>query len=385
MRQNAIVLGELRFTLPDRATGWCMLADQPQTRVTVEILVDGKVVVAMVAAQRSDGPGDGRHGFAVSLPVPITGQATRVIEARARGTGLIFARIVLYQERLTDTLTTRLSGLDVSILRAPINAVPVDAEAALRGVFGKLAGALWHHPSDDLRAARIDLSLRAPRLALSATPALSVILPSAPNAAETVARLVGLQLLCDEIAAEILLADDGSDPATLLLPQIVPGLRLLRCPGGLSGDALNLAAALGRAAALCVIDPSPPAAMWAWPALPACAVHLGGAAAREAAAAAAPGKPAARDCGPHGFALRVSRSLLEQAGGFEPSLPSGAACADLAAKCALLGAPVSLWLDQEHDHEVWPANARPPRRAAKSGKAPARRRATAATRSSAAS
>jgi len=380
MRRPVVLLGELRFTSPDQVSGWCMLAEQPQTRATVEILIDGALAIAMVAAQRSDGAGDGRNGFAMTLPVKLTGPATRVIEARERASRQIFARIVLHGEHLSDHLTTRLSGLDVSVLHAPITS-PAPPAPDFRAVLGQLGAALWEHGADPWRAARRHLSQLVPRLKLSEAPVLTMVVPAAATAAQSLSCLTALQPLCETTAAEILLTDHGEDPCHVLLPQLIPGLRYLRIAAALTGADLNRCWRMARGEAFALVDPDSAPGRWIWPAWPAATVQLGRRAAGLAAAHMPGGLAEFGHCGSHGFMLRIGRASYAQAGGCDPHLPAAEACAELALKCAVLRVPVRLWLDQPPERDAWPASlagraaksrtSRAPRRAAPRASFPA--------------
>jgi hypothetical protein len=351
-----MVQGGVRFIPPGRVAGYCNLPDRPGYRATVDILVDGQPAVAMVAAQRFDGAGDGRHGFSVTLPAPVRGQSTHVIECRERGSGQIFARVVVCPEQIAQPFDARLAKLDTSVLRAPMPAQSARHQLVLRQSFRELGDALLHKDANPWQQARQRLARRLPRLALSGqpglgTPAVSVILPAAPAVDATLTTLVALQPLCDAMPTEILIADGGTDPRTLLLAPLLPGLRYVRCDAALPGHALNMLAAEARGATLCFVGSQPPPGPWAWPQFSGsggsngAAVHLG----CEAAAAfhlRGPWQTVVRRTAPSGMAVHLGRGQWREAGGFDPALSGTAAYADLALKCALLGTPVLLWLNQ---------------------------------------
>lgn len=77
------------------AYGWCQSPQLPRRALRVEILADGVVVAAGIAARLQlelvrPGITDGYHGFSVPLP---QGALDRVmVEARESGTGQVFAR-----------------------------------------------------------------------------------------------------------------------------------------------------------------------------------------------------------------------------------------------------------------------------------------------------
>jgi hypothetical protein len=349
----AVILGDLSFAPPRQVAGWCLLPARRGHRATVEILLDGHCVAAMVAAQRRDGAGDGRHGFSLALPVAPAGPATRLIEARERDSGVLFGRVVLFADRLAQPLEDRLATLDMGALHHPLLMPAASgsghAVAATRQAFGRLAAELRAHRGGAWRGERHRLAQCAPRLALCDAPSLSVILPASPSVDCTMEALVALQPLCDRMPTEILLADDGADPATLLLPQLVPRLRMMRVSAGLDGGALNMLAAEARGSALCFVATAPRSGHWSWPqfadaALPAGAVHLGSVTEPACARLVALWKPLARHSFLHGFALHLARDQLLEAGGFDTTLCGEAAYADIGLKCSLLGAAVMLWI-----------------------------------------
>jgi hypothetical protein len=348
----ALLQGRLHFTPPARVSGWCVVVDRPGHRALVDVVVDGVTAASMVAAQRFEGAGDGRHGFAMTLPGgagvpggPASG-GTRIIEAREHESGQVFARVVLRPYETARRVEARLAQLDTTVLRTPIGFAGPTSDSGLRQAFRGLARALAATRDGGWQTERAALRHSVPRLALSENPMVSLILLAAPAVDSTIERLTALHAICEQAPVELLLADDGADPRTILLPGLLPGLRYTRCAPAGTGSALNMLAAEARAPALCVIDAADAAPGWCWPQLDPGAdetVHLGNGAAQAALAGPPPWLPAPRVCGPHGFALHMPRALWIDAGGFDPSMCGDAALADLALKCSLLGAPVIAW------------------------------------------
>jgi len=77
------------------AYGWCHSPERPGKALRVEILADGRVVAAGVAARLQldlvrPGITEGYHGF--SLPLPPEALSGCMLEAREHVTGQVFAR-----------------------------------------------------------------------------------------------------------------------------------------------------------------------------------------------------------------------------------------------------------------------------------------------------
>lgn len=340
------VQGALWLHSPSQVSGWCMLTERPSHRVTVDVLVDGVPAAAMVAAQRYDGAGDGRHGFTLALPLPLCGPGTRVVEARERNSRVVFGRVVMFAESIAHRLEARLDAVDRAVLHGPRARMKTAKPDQMHGAFAALAAAL-DRPGETERA-RARIRRHAPRLALSAQPAWSVIVPGAGGAAAVLERLIAAQPLCDEVAAEILLADDGSDPATLLLAQAVPGLRYMMGRTVAAGDGLNMLAQESKGSILCFVDQaaSPGTLLSQLIREPIEQVHISGGATHAIVALADFWQPTLRRGPSTGVALQLPRVWLQAAGGFDTSLSGHAAFADLALKCGLLGLPVIATLDQ---------------------------------------
>ena len=353
MPGSLLVQGALHFAAPARLSGWCTLPEQPAWRATIDIVVNGTLVASMVAAQRSDG-GDGRNGFSLDLRTVPPASITTVIEAREQGSALVFGRIVLFPEHLAAPIEHRLGALDTSVLRAPIKSAAA-ARVGISEAMGALGRDLARHGQPDCTTERNRLAHLMPRLRLSEQPALSLILPAAPNADQTLHWLACLQPVCDSIDAELLLADDGADPASVLLPQLMRQLRYLRCRPGLPTQDLNLLVAEARGVNICFIEPPARQGAWYWPQFGPTAparIQLGGVAAAQMARCGARRGYSVQRCAPHGVALHMQRAHWRDAGGFDPALCGTVAYADLGEKIGMLGMPVTLLVSDDVETPV---------------------------------
>jgi len=345
---TSLVRGDLQVHPESHIAGWCMLLDEPMARATVDVMVDGHYNMRLVAAARGKDPGDGRHGFFARLPMPIEQSGTRVIEAREVRTGAVFGRVVLFPERIAQTLTDRLEALDCAPLRHPMIGAPNHFRPALLKGFRELAlelrersGAVWRQEAQLV-------ARRAPTLRLSQTPAVSFIVPVAATLEATLVRLAHLRTMCAETAAELLVVDDGADPRAVLLPTLIEGLRYSREADRRSGNTLNELALATRGDMLCFTAEETPAAIWElpWRAMRDTAntiVHLGPALDAAIAPFQPVWRPVAQRSTAHGVALALTRERFMEAGGFDPFLRGEAAFADLAQKCGVLGTSAIIW------------------------------------------
>ncbi len=386
------VAGDLELKPDGTVEGWVWSADRPDERLVAEVLVDGVCVGAVAAATfRRDlvaqGIGDGQHGYRLSLPagvIPVGGPV--VISARDQASQQEFARIVRpgpalaaqHREALeaaAEQMQGLWTGLD-ALLAGRAGASKADR---MRGAFGQLAALLAARAQagdktvplapaialDGLRrvAGLLDLPLIG-------APALSLVMPAGRDAAATLRRIAALVPTLAEAAAEIVLIDDGADPATALLPALAPNLVYLRAggPDQVAGTLAEAArGARGTVVALLEAEPRQPSAT----ALLALAhattgaprtVLLGAtalAACRrvDALDATPPDRPAP---GRLGLRIALPGDLLVQAGGLEPDMVDGAALesADLWLRCRLLGADALAWREP-----AGPPGEEPPRRA----------------------
>jgi hypothetical protein len=128
------------------AHGWCHAPQLPGRALRVEILADGAVVAAGVAARLQlelvrPGITDGYHGF--SLPLPQSALEGVMLEARESATGQIFARRL--PPRATDVESWE---RDIALLGRGLNAMHAilgQQEAAHTGLAEafRTVGGLW--------------------------------------------------------------------------------------------------------------------------------------------------------------------------------------------------------------------------------------------------
>jgi hypothetical protein len=370
------VVGDLHLLADGTVEGWVWSPDQPDQRLVAEILVDDVRVGAIVSAMFYDGLvgqgiGDGHHGFRLLLPrdaMPSDGPL--VITGRERRSKTVFARIVLdgppitHEQReaigsATGQMQALWAGLDVLLAGRP----PAGQASRVRDAFAQLAALLAARaraPGDTAgiaAAVALETLGRAGRLDLPrcSRPAISIVLPAAPDVQATLCRLRALAPALAAVPAEILLVDDATDPATALLPALVPNLVYVRA-GSSDQVAGSLAEATGlaRGATVAVLEPTPkvPSAT----ALLALAGHaaaapqmvlLGPATRAACARVDAPGRAGADVLAPARLGLRIAlaRDLLVRAGGLEPAMVDGAALesVDLWLRCRLLGATGLAW------------------------------------------
>jgi hypothetical protein len=183
-------------------------------------------------------------------------------------------------------------------------------------------------------------------------PEMTVLLLAAPDCADSIAALRVLAVALGGRPAQLLLADDGADPRTALLPTVARGLHVsppvsLSNPDG-AACALNAAAASARGASLLLLraDAAPPSATAlgqlfdAVAAAPDQVLVGGGAVASLARWGLTPPGPGPALAGPLDLMLAVPRALWREAGGLNPAQEDGAGLelADLCLKLRLLGA-----------------------------------------------
>lgn len=303
-----LVQGELWVDPPANIHGWCLLPDRPGTRVAVEILADGRLLAATVAAEFFGGAGDGRHGFSLALDAPLAGPATIVVEARERGTSTVFGRVVLFPDAMARPLDDRLAAIDRQVLRDP--AIGVTGADMMHRALDGLGTLLCGHGIDRDTTC---LARRAPRLALSAMPRVSLVLPAGLSLDRVLAWLEAVQCLCDSVPVELIIADDGADPRLRLLGRVMPALRILRVPPDMTGAVLNMLAGEARGRLLCFAQQDVPARpLISLPDLPA---HV---------------------CMTDACGLWMCAEIFHAAGGFDPWLDTEAAHADIVMKSACL-------------------------------------------------
>jgi hypothetical protein len=391
------VAGDLELKPDGTIEGWVWSCDRPDERLVAEVLVDGVRVGAVAAAAfRRDlvaqGIGDGQYGYRLSLPpgtIPADGPV--VVSARDQASQQEFARIV----RQGPALAAR--------HRAALEAAAEQMQELWAGLEALLAGRAGTSKADQMRTAfgqlaallaaralaRDKTAPLAPAIALDGlsrvaglldlpligAPALSLVMPAGRNAVATLRRIAALAPALTAAEAEIVLIDDGADPATALLPALAPNLVYLRAHGpDQIADTLAEAARSARGTVVAVLEAEPrqPSAT----ALLALAHATGGAprtvllgatalaACRrvEALDAAPPDCPAP---GRLGLRIALPGDLLVRAGGLEPAMMDGAALesADLWLRCRLLGADALAWREPAGSPGEEPTRGAPPQAA----------------------
>ncbi len=369
------VSGDLQLHPDGSVEGWVWSRDLPEERLVAEILVNGVRVGAIRSAMyRRDlvaqGIGDGNHGFRLRLPAgAIPDDGAVMISGRERRSKQVFGRTVRHGPAPAPSKALVAAGERVQLLWTDLEALragrcrPSKADH-LRDGIGRLAALLATRaraPDDTIglaaamaidRLHRVAGRLELPR---SARPAISIVLPSGPDGHATLRVLRALAPALAAIEAEILLADDTADPATALLPALVPNLVYLRA-GGPDAVAQGIADAAGaaRGATIALFEPAaqvPSAtALLALAQAAAAApqtVLLGPAALAACARvnAIGPAWPDVLAPAPLGLRIALARDLLVRAGGLEPAMADGAALesAELWLRCRLLGASARAW------------------------------------------
>ncbi len=346
-------IGELHLDIEGCLEGWCWYPDQPDTRATVELLLDGDVVRVVRAtrlrpALRDLGMGDGHYGFRFLLPVVVSPRGPRtVLELRERRLGTTVGRIVLgsgdpAREGRLDvaasvlaTIAGTIDGFDLDQDRSAIieglgrTLLHLAARSPGQRAFGLPGLQAGLHRLADLPSAD---------LGWCTSPQLSVIVPAAGDIRDIAARLRGAIRMLRGVRTEFLLLDDGSVPLAMLLPTLLRGLRLVRTPPlSQSGASLNAAAAAARGEILAFARPGGPGLAD----LPRAAELPPGALGLDASLATVNGVP-----GParhHGLDCVVSRADLAAMGGFDPVYDRDALWDDLLAKAEALDLIVTTW------------------------------------------
>jgi hypothetical protein len=362
MSDPEALLGDLQERSDGGFEGWCWAPGRPAERLQVDLLVNGTPAVSMVAAMfRRDlsvrGCGDGRHGFALRLPEgadPGTGEC--LITARERRSGRVFGQILRSGGGRRPPGLARADALAVSVDALALDVASRRAArdqkavaAPLRAALGQLSVTLTAQAAAP-RSAAIPAALRA-GLPFVAAPLLTLVLV-ARRATGTLGRIAALSPALADAAAEILVADPGTDPAAALLPAAVPRLRYLRDGEAARPDsALRLAAAAARGRVMVLLDAAPASPSAAALLALARAVAAAPAPLLLAAAVAAVAPPAPpplpsplRLPATLGLLIGGERPLWRALGAIDP-VPPGAtltACADLALRARLLGHPWQL-------------------------------------------
>jgi hypothetical protein len=371
------VTGDLELKPGDTVEGWVWSRDRPDQRLVAEVLVDGVCVGAVAATIfRRDliaqGVGDGHHGYCLSLPpgtIPADGPV--VISARDQTSQQVFARIVRQGPALAtqhrealEAAAEQMQGLWAGLETLFAGRAGTSKADQLRDAFGQLSALLTAR----VRAGDETVPL-APAVALDGLrrvagpldvpligrPALSLVMPSGPDAPATLRRVAALIPALAAAEAEIVLIDDGADPGTALIPALAPNLVYLRAgsPDQVA-DILSEATRIVRGAVIAVLEAEPrePSAT-ALRTLAHCTAGAPRTVLLGATALAALRRVDACDVTPPdcpapgrlGLRIALAGDLLVRAGGLEAAMADGAALesADLWLRCRLLGADALAW------------------------------------------
>jgi hypothetical protein len=245
-----VVSGEATIDTDGFLHGWCWCDAMPLERRVVEIMMNDRLVSAIVASRfrddlRARNIGDGYNGFAVALTSSLTqaGQGC-VLSVRDRASGEIFWRKTLGEFGLPDGLSNRIEDLALAcktISESP-ELHPGHATApALR--FAARLGQLGRYldrPSkpDEMsfvklsqaRASLMNGHIIVP-LPFIANPHCSMILHADNDASTTMQMISAATPALHSANAELLVLDSGADPRTPLLPSIFANLRYFAVHG----------------------------------------------------------------------------------------------------------------------------------------------------------
>ncbi|MBV9538984.1 MAG: hypothetical protein JOY70_08650 [Acidisphaera sp.] len=210
------IIGDVELVGGRGVEGWCWSPDRPSRRLSVQVLLDGRVAAATIAdVFRPDllhaGRGDGFHAFRIDDLDAVA--SASLLTARDAETRRVFGqrRLRALQKPASGALN-RLED-EVAVLRSMLGATrEPEPERALRDSFAVLA-----HRLRDREA-----------------PAL----PPSPNVRFTWFVWVEDAVAADTLLAarspthsddgpELVLADAGTDPLTELLYRSTPGARFL--------------------------------------------------------------------------------------------------------------------------------------------------------------
>ncbi len=291
LRANATAIrGALELGQNGLLTGWCWCAERRSEPLCVEILQGNTVLASLIASTfRRDlaeaGLDDGRHGFTLQLPPHTGSESGRLIQARERSSGTIFASV--FETRITpgsdpgqrsaserlDRATAELGGLQAQLAALQAKAAHARTQSRPARALADMAALLTArlalqsetaNTEPRFAAAAAGASLRAqfgsvtlPKPAQT-RPAVSVILLAAPQIGMTMAALRALSHVPDHADIECLLADDGTDPYTALIHTVVQNIRLASARDGAgappSQTAPGPAPAPARSQAIAMVD-----------------------------------------------------------------------------------------------------------------------------------
>ncbi|MDQ0560086.1 hypothetical protein QO004_001868 [Rhizobium mesoamericanum] len=155
-----------------RIFGWAFDPMAPDQRVTIRVLLDGKVIAEAVADRnrpdlKRNGIGDGKHAFEIALPNPVQSRANDIVVMARNGSGSEQAlRVPQPDEQAAEALiaaplTKVLDKLDV--LMAAQRQLQVSQRSLQRTPdidADKIANVDLREVSDTLESLRVDISQR---------------------------------------------------------------------------------------------------------------------------------------------------------------------------------------------------------------------------------
>ena len=345
------VLGDFDGNVRTGFTGWCWSPDEPTRRLVVDILFDGRVVTASIAALfRSDllrqGFGDGRHGFEL-LPkvLPRTTGPVKMIEARERASGTLLGRMLFdgnEDGRWTEAITSAANRMnDVS---AAYSALPspapslADLDSPKIGLTASgsapVASFVRNRPAlSDIAGGKAPSRERP--------PSLSVIIDAIGDTPAALACLRRIARLVGSLDIELLIVGGDRDAALSAALAPLPWVRLVTAAEDQRpGDRLDKAAALARSDRLALLDTSlvTPAGLLAVTQCRA-PVVIGAHISRLAQHRELEIGIEQESVSATGLRIAIDRAMLEAIGGFDgaPGLEEGYLELELALRASLLG------------------------------------------------
>jgi hypothetical protein len=352
------ILGEVALDPDGVLHGWCWSPARPAERLTLDILVDGRVAASVVASRfredvRDRKFGDGYHGFTLALTRQLARlEQAGIVAARERASGQVFWQTLRGNFAVPADFAVRVAAMAAGIggcagmLPAPAapDAGAGRMVAAAIGAAGRILAA---------RGGSVPAPPARVTLAYAAATRVTVILDAGDDAERDFATIAAAAKVLAAIQAELLLIDGGADPRCAMLAARVGNLRYFHDTRANPAARRNMAAEYSRGDVLVFLRTT------------GRRIDLGLTALEEAlrtdrlvagagiASLARLGAPdatsrlvAAPNCPPLGLDLAVERSLFAALGGFDEGLVAHNAfvAAEFLAR-ALAVQPALVWLE----------------------------------------
>ena len=276
----------------DGIDGWAWSPREPGVRRTIDVLVDGTLLLSLAADRtRADlaesGRGDGGHAFGFRLPQALFAAPLVFVQVRDRATGLdlpgspvalvndqagldmpsrqfLATRIEALLETgtpdsLDETAAFLLSQMDRLVEARRRSAVETPTLDAFAGLLARQPGGMGGGIGGGIGAlielARRDYGPMPLRLPTSDAPEVSVLIPAFNHFRTTFQCLRSIAEHAPTRTFEVVLIDDGSTDETLLASLVVAGLRLVHS-GGNTGfvGAITAGAAASRGRLLLLLN-----------------------------------------------------------------------------------------------------------------------------------